>query len=127
MKSNNTLTFAQKLKIVPLLQANTEPDGGDRVRYTNGQNDDTLAAMASEAIGRPVTAFNIAVIRRQVIGKFRTGGPVPGAGRKGLAPEVAALRADVADLRAAVGELGKIVMRRQPTAYIGNNGARVSA
>jgi hypothetical protein len=108
MKSINTLTFAQRFKIVPLIQANVEPDGPKCVRYTKGFDDAKVAALAAQEIGHPVTAANITAIRREVVGNLRVGGAIAGSGRKSLAAKVNALSAEVAELRRALTAAGII-------------------
>jgi hypothetical protein len=107
MTTINTLTFPQRFNIAALIQANVEPDG-NFVRYTKGLDDARMAALAAREIGHPVTAANIASIRKEVVGKFRVGGAIPGSGRKSLAAKVSALSAEVAELRRALTAAGII-------------------
>jgi hypothetical protein len=121
-------TFPQQFKIAAAIQAATEPDGDKFIRYTDGLTDAALAARLTKEFGFSVTEFNVISIRKGVAGVLRRG---PGF-KPGNKHATASVRAEVAELRAAVHALGemvenlqKVVMRRHPV-YIGN-GARVSA
>lgn len=141
----NVLTFAEKTKVVDLIRAKTEPDGDKHVRYIDGLTDATLAEQAAKLLGRPVTEQNVFNLRLQVVGKFRTGAAGPhilanlakaqaakaakrAAARQGIASDdVAAIRADIAELRAAVQSIGemvehmqKVAARRPPLVAYGN-------
>jgi hypothetical protein len=128
----NTLTFAQRFKIAGALQDATEPDGAKFIRYKDGSTDAAMAERLAAELGFPVTEFNVAVIRKGVAGPLRPG-MAPGTQRAEWGSGNGTLRGEIENLRGEVKALGemvenlqKVVMRRQPTAYIGN-AARVSA
>jgi hypothetical protein len=100
-----SLTFPQKFKLAALIQENTEPDGEKFIRYTNGMTDEKIAALAAEQSGHPVTAHNVAAIRKEVVGRLNRGQGAPGR-NKGVRADVEALRAEVAELRDALAAIG---------------------
>lgn len=144
MKTINTLKFAEKVKVADLIRANTEPDGKNYIRYKNGLTDETMAALATETLGRLVTAENVVAIRRGAIGNLhKHGSPESMAKaraaraanlRRDRPSEIDTLRAEIAEQRQAIYALGEMVtnlqrhvMLRQPVATYKGNGARASA
>lgn len=97
MVAKNHLKLNERIRIHEYLKTQIEVLGEGECRYKHaGVDDKTVAAV----LGGAVNPRNVAGVRREMFGDLPTGGArVPG----GLESRVAALEADLARLKAALG------------------------
>ena len=101
-EDRNSLSFQHRFLIATAVAANTEPTGEEGFcRYINGMSDVALAKNLTADIGIPITVANVKSVRVQTAGQTK----VHRRAKVGSA-DVAALREEVAGLRAVVQSLG---------------------
>ncbi len=95
--SRNVLHFGQRAKIYEAIKACTEPDGDEHIKFTGGENDQTIATAFSKEFGFPVAKHVVKEMRQLSLGMLRHGQPG--------APRVSRNSADIEGLRAAIASL----------------------
>lgn len=103
-KNRNGLTFPERMAIYERLGALLTKDGGF-VRYEKGWDDATVAAWASQVLGRAVTRYNVAGVRRMGYGNLRDMSAAPETKPVDLEARVANLEDRLDRLVAALGGL----------------------